>query len=76
MKYNRMPKQATLCLIIGLLLATLTPIINKHVAIPDFAKGFLTGLGLTLEFIALVKIQRSKKENQSCQVLPVFKKID
>jgi len=75
MKYNRMPKQATLCLIMGLLLVTLTPIINTRLAIPDFAKGFLTGLGLTLEFIALVNIQRSKKENQRCQVFPVLKKI-
>jgi hypothetical protein len=76
MKYNKVPKQAIVCLIVGLLLVSFIPIINKHVAIPDFAKGFLTGLGLTLEFIALLKIQRSKKETQQCNMLHVFRKVD
>lgn len=73
MKYNAIPKQAIMYLVTGLLLTSLTPILNKYLAMPDFIKGFLTSLGLTLEFIALVKIQRIKKENQRCGVLPVFK---
>ncbi|WP_342645620.1 hypothetical protein [Mucilaginibacter sp. CSA2-8R] len=75
MKYNEVPKQALVCLIIGLLLVCFTPINNKHLAMPDYAKGFLSGLGITLEFIALVKIQRSRKESQRCNMLSMFKKI-
>lgn len=64
MKRNFMPKQAQFLLIAGLLLTTLTPMIGRHMPIPDFVKGLVTGLGLTLEFIALVKIQRSN--NRKC----------
>jgi hypothetical protein len=64
MKHNTVSKSALICLIIGLLLTVLTPIIARYVPLPDFAKGFLTGTGLMIEFIALVKIQRSKKEKR------------
>lgn len=64
MKLNAIPKPALLLLLAGLLMTTLTPSIARHMPIPDFVKGFMTGLGLTLEFIALVKIQRSN--NQKC----------
>jgi len=63
MKRFNIPKSALPYLIIGLLLATLTPIIGRYCHLPDFLKGFSSGLGLTLEVIALVKIQRSKKIN-------------
>jgi hypothetical protein len=45
------------------------PIIGRHFLMPDFVKGFMTGLGLTLELIALVKIQRSK--NRRCVISKV-----
>jgi hypothetical protein len=61
MKRNNIPKSALFLLIIGLLLTTLTPIINRSFPIPDYAKGFLVGLGLMLEVIALVKIQQNRK---------------
>jgi hypothetical protein len=60
MKLNPIPKPALILLIAGLLMTTTMPVIGRHFPMPDFAKGFITGLGLTLEFIALVKIQRSK----------------
>ncbi len=75
MKYNKIPKQALVCLITGLLLTSLTPIISKHLAIPHFAKGFLSGLGIALECISLVQIQRSTRASQRCNVLSVFKKV-
>ncbi len=74
MKYNAIPKHAAMYLVTGLLLTSFTPILNKYLAMPDFIKGFLIGLGLTIEFIALVKIQRSKKENQRCSMLTILRK--
>jgi len=65
MKRNTMPKQAVILLITGLLMTTLMPAIGRYITMPDFVKGFMTGLGLTLEFIALVKIQRSKNNKSA-----------
>jgi len=59
-----MPKPARILLIAGILLTTLTPIVGRHMPMPDFVKGFITGLGITFEFIAIVKIQRNK--NRKC----------
>lgn len=61
MKLNTIPKPALILLIVGLLMTTVTPIISRHILMPDFVKGFITGLGLTLELIGLIKMQRSKK---------------
>ncbi|CAM3853981.1 hypothetical protein MUGA111182_13245 [Mucilaginibacter galii] len=60
MKLNTIPKPALILLIAGLLMTTTMPIISKHFLMPDFVKGFMTGLGLTLELMALVKIQRNR----------------
>jgi len=64
MKLNTIPKSALILLITGLLMTTLMPAIGRYVAMPDFLKGFITGLGITFEFIAIVKIQRNK--NRKC----------
>jgi len=68
MKPNTIPKPALTLLVAGLLMTTLTPILSRYVFMPDFVKGFLTGLGLALEVIALVKIQRSRKADK-CAVI-------
>jgi len=61
MKRFNIPKSALPYFITGLLLTTLTPIIGRYFHLQDFIKGFVSGLGLMLEVIAIVKIQRSKK---------------
>lgn len=66
MKHNPIPKLALILLITGLLMTTTMPIIGRHFPMPDLVKGFMTGLGLTLELIALVKIQRSN--NRGCAI--------
>jgi uncharacterized membrane protein len=66
MKSNNISNAALTYLILGLLLVTLTPIMGRYISIPDFLKGFLNGLGLTLEFIAIVKIRDRQKAN-SCR---------
>lgn len=61
MKRNNIPKSALYILIIGLLMTTLTPIIGRYFPLPDFLKGFISSLGLMLEVVAIIKIQRSKQ---------------
>jgi hypothetical protein len=63
MKINKVPKSAITLLIIGLLLTTsFTPILSHYFPLPDFVKGFITGLGLTFEVFAIIKMQQSKKK--------------
>lgn len=58
MKRNPIPKPALMYLATGLLMVTLMPILARHFAIPDFVRGFITGTGLALEIVALVKMQK------------------
>ena len=60
MKRN-IPKSALICLIIGLLTSTVTPLIGRYFLLPDYVKGVIMGLGIGLELNALFMIQRSKK---------------
>jgi hypothetical protein len=68
MKPNNTPKSAVTLLVIGLLMTSFTSIINRYFPLPDFLRGFITGLGLTFEVIALVKIDRSKKNLKPCSI--------
>jgi hypothetical protein len=61
MKRNIIPKSALTYLIVGLLINTLPLIISRYFPLPDLLRGLITGLGLALELVALVKIQRSRK---------------
>lgn len=62
MKNNK--KTALAYLAIGLLLVVLSQIISRHLALPDFLKGFLNGTGLMLEVIGLITLQSIKKNKQ------------
>ena len=66
MKRKFISKPALLCLITGLLISTLTPIVNRYYPLPDAFKGFMTGLGLAVEMIALIKLQQSKQKREAC----------
>ncbi|WDF54866.1 hypothetical protein [Mucilaginibacter sp. KACC 22063] len=61
MKQNKPSKPVMALLIIGVLMVTTTPIISKHFFMPDSVRGFIYGLGLALEVIAIIKFQQSKK---------------
>ncbi|QQL49052.1 hypothetical protein [Mucilaginibacter ginkgonis] len=63
---QRFTKKALAFLITGLMLVTLTPIINKHYHLPDGAAGFITGIGLASEVIALALMQKERK--RTCQL--------
>ncbi|MDB5019923.1 MAG: hypothetical protein JWQ28_1050 [Pedobacter sp.] len=60
MKRNTISKTALTYLIVGLLITALTPIISRYYPVSDVVRGFITGLGLTLEVIAIVKIRQGK----------------
>jgi len=61
MKRNTIPKPALLYLISGLLITTMTPVLARYYPVSDILRGFATGLGLTLEVIGIILIQKSKK---------------
>jgi len=63
MKNFNISKPVLILLVTGLLLTTLMPIVNRYFPMPDVVKGFLMGLGLTIEVIALIKIDRNKKKS-------------
>lgn len=70
MKRNVFPKPALYLLIAGLLMSTGVPLLSRYVPMPDALKGFLSGLGLALEFMALAKAQRGKKGTHCRQAAP------
>lgn len=68
MKHLKEQKSPIFLLVIGLLIVSLTPIINRYLHLPDLFIGFLNGLGLMIECIALIKMQQISKQNV-CAVL-------
>lgn len=60
MKNKLFPKAALPYLIIGLLLSTSGASICRYYHLPDFVTGFVSGLGLMLEFIAILKARNDK----------------
>ena len=60
MKNNQIQKAALPYLIIGVLLVTASPAIGRYYQLPDFETGFLTGLGLMLETVAIIRIRKEK----------------
>ncbi len=64
MNRNNISKSALTYLIIGLLIIVITAIICRYLLLSDLIKGLFTGLGLTMEFITLVKIRQSNKKTK------------
>lgn len=65
MKTLNVSKTVLILLVTGLFLTSLVPIVNRYYPMPDVIKGFLMGLGLCIEVIALIKMDRNKKKT-SC----------
>jgi len=66
MKRTRFTTTALVFLIIGLLLSSGVPILNRYFPISDSMKGLLTGLGLGIEMIGIIKLDRGRK-NLACK---------
>jgi hypothetical protein len=58
-------KTVVILLVTGLFLTALVPILNRYFPMPDVLKGFLMGLGLCIEVIALIRIDKHQKK-RSC----------
>jgi len=61
-----MPRQPMQVIAVGLLLVTLPTLINDWVHIPDFARGFLLGLGIVIEIYGIVIMRRKKNADPEC----------
>lgn len=62
MKRNQITKPILALFITGLLLTSLMPIVSRYFHMPDAVKGFLMGMGLMLEVIAIIKMTRNRKK--------------
>jgi len=54
---------AAIFLIAGLMVITVTQILARMVLMTDFVKGALTGVGIGLEIIALIKLRSAQKRS-------------
>ena len=70
MKTRKMSRSTLILFISGLLLVSLTPIVSRHYPMPDFLSGLLSGTGLTLELLAVVRMQRSKTGGSCASIFP------
>jgi len=66
MKMQKYPRYITVLIAFGLLLATMPLLFKEYIPMPDFARGFLEGLGLGMEIIGLVLIRRRQKLGVVC----------
>jgi hypothetical protein len=66
MKLQKQPLYIRLLIAGGLLLATMPLLFKEYIPMPDFARGFLEGLGLGMEIIGLVFIKRTQKMGMVC----------
>lgn len=73
MKPRKMSPTTLILFVSGLLLVSLTPIISRHYLIPDPLSGFLSGTGLMLAFLAVVRMQRARTGG-SCSTLFQWRK--
>jgi len=61
MKHKKVLKPELRLVAIGLLLVTMPFLINDWIPVPDFVRGALMGIGIGLEIIGLIRINRRKK---------------
>lgn len=55
---NKLPRQPYVLLALGLLLVTSGNFLSRKFGLPDFAVGFLLGMGIVMELVALCLIVR------------------
>jgi hypothetical protein len=59
-------KKERILLAIGLLLLTAHYFIDPFFSMPDYLRGFLVGIGFGLEIIALIRMNRIRKNGGFC----------
>jgi hypothetical protein len=66
---------ATRFISIGLLLVTVPFLIKEYVKIPDFFRGFFTGIGLALEIIGLIIMTKAKRSAKNTPESELIDKV-
>jgi hypothetical protein len=66
MKMNKQPLRVRLLICIGLLLTIMPMLFKEYIAVPDFLRGTLAGLGLVMEIAGLILMKRIQKTGSSC----------
>ena len=66
MKNKKFPLTERLLIAIGLLMTTTPQLIKQYLPIPDFALGFIVGVGLALEITAFIRLKRIKSARLEC----------
>jgi hypothetical protein len=66
MKRTSISTAALVFLITGLLLTSGLPVLARYYPVSDTVKGLLTGLGLGIEIIGIIKLDRGRK-NLACK---------
>ncbi len=66
MKNKRFPLTERLLIAIGLLMTTTPQLLKHYITLPDFALGFIVGIGLALEITAFIRLKRMKDAQLNC----------
>jgi hypothetical protein len=66
MKIKQQPLEVRLFIIIGLFLVSITAMINRFVAMPDFLHGLLMGAGIGLEIVGVIRMKQNNNANSTC----------
>jgi hypothetical protein len=65
MDMRKQPLNVKLLLAIGLLLITLPSLTRDYIILPDFFHGLLTGIGIVLEVVGVIKLKQALAANTS-----------
>lgn len=66
MNYKKFSLTDRLLIAIGLLMTTTPQLLKQYLPIPDFALGFIVGVGLALEITAFIRLKRAKNADAIC----------
>lgn len=56
MNIKSLPKPISNFLLIGMLIVSFTLLLSQFIVLPDFLRGALTGVGIGMEIIALIRL--------------------
>lgn len=63
MKKKRIPGYFIVLISVGLFMTTSPMLLARYMAIPDFLRGGLTGIGLAIEVMGLILLKRGEKSD-------------
>ncbi|HEY4198226.1 MAG TPA: hypothetical protein VGM63_21950 [Mucilaginibacter sp.] len=66
MKITQQPLSIRLLFAIGLLMVTVPTLLKEYIAVPDFFRGMLAGVGLGMEVMGIVLMNRKRNTDTSC----------